>query len=138
MPPKTSLVLNMNRHLGILCIILNSNISRAELILAALPSARLILIKLADLLKRQALGFVDHKVHENNSEPAEATPDPEHIGLGWVQSTGEIGRDVGEEPVEEPVCGGSHGKRLGTHTHGRNLSRDDPGARTEGGCWRGG
>lgn len=75
------------------------------------PSPALIVVQLVDLLKRHVLGLVDEEVHEERRDPGETAPDPEYVGLGWVESAGEVGGDEGEEPVEEPVggsglCGG--------------------------------
>ena len=70
------------------------------------PRPVLVVVQLVDLLKRHILRLVDEEVHEKHRDPCETAPDPEDVGLRWVESAGEVGGDEGEEPVEEPVGGG--------------------------------
>lgn len=60
----------------------------------ALPRLGDVFIQLIDLLQGQTLGFIDHGEREHERDPAEATPDPEHVGLGWVEGASQIRRDV--------------------------------------------
>ena len=61
----------------------------------ALPSLRDVFIELIDLLKGQPLSLIDHGVYEHKCDPAETTPDPEHVGLGWIESSSEVWRNIG-------------------------------------------
>ena len=70
------------------------------------PSPALVVVQLVDLLERHILRLVDEEVHEKHRDPRETAPDPEDVGLRRVEGAGEVGRDEGEEPVEEPVGGG--------------------------------
>jgi hypothetical protein len=71
------------------------NRGRAEFgtVSRALPSLRNIVIELIDLLKGQPLSLIDHGVYEHEGDPAETTPDPEHVGLGWVECSSEVRRN---------------------------------------------
>lgn len=65
-------------------------------------------VQLVDLLERQALGLVDEEVDEGDAEEAAAEPDEEDLGLqvgvpGPVVD--EVGRRVGDGPVEKPLRG---------------------------------
>ena len=56
-----------------------------------LPRPALVVIELVDLLKGHILGLVDEEVHEEDRDPGETTPDPEHVGLSGVESASEVG-----------------------------------------------
>lgn len=95
----------------------------------ALPRARHLRVQLINLLKRQALGLVDHEVDEGDAEEAAGEPDEEDLGLevGVARAVvDEVGGGVGDGPVEEPVGGGGHGEALGTDLEREDLTRDDP------------
>lgn len=67
------------------------------------PSRNLDLsVQLIDLLKRQALRFIDHEIHKSNAQKAACEPDEEDLGL-QVSVAGavvhEVGRCVGNGPV---------------------------------------
>ena len=64
-------------------------------VLGRLPSLALVVVKLVDLFEGHVLGLVDHEPNENCCDPGEAAPDPEHIGLCWVQSAGKVRCDEG-------------------------------------------
>ncbi len=87
-------------------------------------------IQLVDLLEGQALGLVDHEVDEGDAQEAASEPDEEDLGL-QVGVAGaevdEVGRRVGDGPVEEPVGCGGHGEGFGADFEGEDLARDDPG-----------
>ena len=85
----------------------NGSLSNLLPVSRRLPRPALVVVQLVDLLKRHILGLVDEEVHEKHRDPGETAPDPEHVGLRRVESAGEVGGDEGEEPVEEPVGGGS-------------------------------
>lgn len=46
-----------------------------------LPSRTDLIVKLVNFLQGQALGFIDHGVHESDAEEAAAEPDEEDFGL---------------------------------------------------------
>lgn len=69
------------------------------------PRSAFVVVQLVDLLQRHVFRLVDEEVDEEDCDPAEAAPDPEDVGLRWVEGAGQVGRDEGEEPVEEPVGG---------------------------------
>lgn len=64
-------------------------------------------VELVDLLERQALGLVDEEVDKGNAEEAATEPDEENLALqvGIARAVvDEVGRRVGNGPVEEPLC----------------------------------
>lgn len=87
-------------------------------------------VKFVDLLERQTLGLVDHKVDEGDADEAEAAPDEEDLGLqirvAWA-GVDHVGRGVGDGPVQEPVGGGRHGEGFGADFEREDLARHDPG-----------
>ena len=91
----------------------NGSLSNLMPVPRRLPGPALVVVKLVNLLKGHILGLVDEEVHEEHRDPSETTPDPEHIGLSGVEGAGEVGSDERQEPVEEPVGGGS--LRAGQH-----------------------
>ena len=75
-----------------------------------LSSIAYFVIQLVHLLQSEALGFVNHEVHECNANEAAASPDKEdfrlEIRITW-SIIHEIWRGVRDSPVQEPVrcCG---------------------------------
>jgi len=60
-----------------------------------------------DLLKRQAFGFRNEEVGENDAGSAGASPDKEHIGAHVaILFVDHVGGDLGDDEVPEPVGGG--------------------------------
>ena len=70
-----------------------------------------LLIHLINLLQSQALGLVNHKIHECDAQEAAGEPDEEDLALKiGVAGTEihQIRRGVGDGPIEEPIGGGCH------------------------------
>lgn len=103
----TTLLLLITKAIPPLTVRSNGSLPNLLPVPRRLPSPALVIVQLVDLLQRHVLGLVDEEVHEKHRDPRETAPDPEDVGLRWVEGAGEVGRDEGEEPVEEPVgCGG--------------------------------
>ena len=90
-------------------------------------------VQLVDLLERKTLGLVDHGPREEDANEAAAAPDEEDLRLEvntlWWRSrivVDQVWCRVGNGPVEKPVRGCGHGKRLGADLEREDLSSDDP------------
>lgn len=90
------------------------------------PGSGLIFIELIDFLKGQSLGLINHGVHKHQRNPAETTPDPENIRLGWIKRSSEVWRDERQKPIEEPIGRCGHGQTLCTSLKREYFSRDNP------------
>jgi len=127
----TRLLLLIAEAIASIAVSSNRSLSNLLPVPRRLPSPALVIVELVDLLKGHVFGLVNEEVHEEDRDPGETAPDPEYIGLGRVESAGEVRCDEGQEPVEEPVGGGglSGGQQMlhaltdirSTH-HGETLS----------------
>lgn len=96
-----------------------------------LPRLALVVVELVDLLKSHILGLVNEEPDEEYRDPGEGAPDPEDVGLRRVKSVGKVRCDERQEPVEEPVCGGSHRQTLGADLEREQLASHHPCSWTE-------
>jgi len=94
------------------------------------------IIQLINLLKRKALGLINHEVHESDTQEAASEPDEEDLRLQVCVSgtpVDEVRSGVRNCPVEKPVGGRGHGETLGADLERKDLTGHDPGDGTPGG-----
>ena len=97
--------------------------------LLALPCFIDNIIELVNLLKGEALGLIDHCIHKDNRNGAEAAPDEEHL---WskISLAGaiicQVWRRVSDCPVKQPVRSSREGETLRSGLQWVQLSGYNP------------
>lgn len=84
-----------------------------------LPGLDAVIVQFIDLFKRQALGFRNEEVGEDETAETSGSPDEEHLRAqsGISRSLlDQIRGCITDSPVPEPVGSSRHGHSLGTDT----------------------
>jgi len=103
-----------------------------------LPGSRLarrdFIQHLVNLFKSKTLGFGNKEVSVDNAEGAKSTPEEEDAGLHvGILGTDQVGSDITDDEVPEPVGGSGKGDTTGTDGEREDFTNKNPGTGTPGG-----